>query len=425
MSNDNLPDGLDTPLVEGGIWPQNRASSDFDPSILPEEAFDYLSLKQQAGEYIFDTGNYIGMIPCRDGTTITVREKTTIRNLGSLLVRSGYFPSESDDPFDEDAPIRGVNDPANIEEVLATNFLSSVDKITRYGHLERTEQRDVESDRIRGRINKTEYAMNVARNRPTDIPQTVRDETVDNIENRFIKATLAHLETRPLQSVGEGEIRRRIRTFDEITDIEITPKMVDEVRHLVEDNSIPVTRDYYRSALTLALLLVTGGDISLTEGNQITDSQECFMLPTPNIYEDYVRAAVRSSLSETDYSVYNGNKTRKRTLYTEESPYQHQLEPDIVVCDGDDEPVLVLDAKYTTDPSDHYKIHTYKTRYEVSVAGLVALSDEQTAAPHTKHYHLHGVPDTIDIVRLWLDDCRRSERLLTDYLGTNLTEFHP
>ena len=107
-------------------------------------------------------------------------------------------------------------------------------------------------------------------------------------------------------------------------------------------------RDYYRSALMLALVILGNSGLGFGEGSIIQG--DSVLLNTADVFERYLRNVIARAHAELGYVVSKGG-VRTMSLYTDGS---RDVIPDIVVSRGGSVR-LIADAKYKQpDSSDHY-----------------------------------------------------------------------
>lgn len=417
----DLPRGVTRPLVENCSDERNRVNSEFDPNILPNGYQDYLTLEVgSSGGFIANTGPYVGIIPCEDGSFLPIRPKTEISNLTYFLRKSGKVAHDLDSPFEEDVPYQTVfDDLVGMHEFYIRQFLEQLDSIKRHGLLKKRTVETIISERVEGRIDVEEYTKNVYRGELREIPQERTSQTVDNLPNKFLKFTLQRLANSRFSDIDQGDIVHRLDYFRPVKSLDQSKdfdSLKQAIRRLVEERDLPPSRSYYIPALESALLIIEQGDITFTE--EVDQEFRSFMFNMHDRFEDYIRNIVGEYLGGRDYDVYNGEKSAHSIgLYDSQSYGSLTLEPDIIVSQGTDN-IGIIDVKYKEELKnvDHYQLWTYKRQYEVDFAAFISIPESASQESTKEVYNRDGTEETISNFRFWMGDFTSSEDSLGRFL---------
>ncbi|QZX99815.1 5-methylcytosine restriction system specificity protein McrC [Halobaculum rubrum] len=419
-----FPPGASRPLVENCSDDRNQLSSEFNPSILPDDYQDYLTLElSSSGEYRANTGPYVGILSCKDGSYLPIRPKTEVGNMTYFLRESGRIAQDLDTPFDEDVPYQTVTDNLiGMRELYVQHFLNQLDKLKRDGLLKQSIVTSIESSRVEGRINVNRYSKNILSGKPNKIPQSVKSQSIDNIPNMFLKLALRYLMNMRLIGIDRREIADRLDYFRPVSEFDRSAKIDEikaQIREVIAENELPPSRSYYYPPLDSALLILDQSGITV---DKIVDSKaQSFMFNMQSAFEDYIRRTVRRLLKPKGYDVYNGvSQAHRLDLYDSQSYSRLPLEPDILVADGMNN-IGVIDVKYKDElsSSDHYQIWTYKQQYDVELAAFVSIPKNPSQRLDVEKYNRNGSGNQISNFRFWLGDFSASENSLSEFLSNS------
>jgi len=417
----NLPEGVSRPLVENSSHDQNRLGPEFNPEVLPDNYKDYLTLElDDRSGYIANTGPYVGIIPCKDGTFLPIKPKTKIAHLTYFLRESRRMIQEIDSPFEDDVPYQTIVDElTGMHEIFVRRLLSHLDEIKRNGLLKERISERIVSQRVEGRVDVRGYARNIYSGKAREIPQQKSIQTVNNLPNQFLKFVLRKLVNAHFVDIEKKEIVHRLDYFRPVQSLDRSVdflKVKDTIQRLVDERDLPPSRSYYLAPLQLALLIINQSDITLDE--EVEDEFQSFMFKTHEAFEDYIRNIVRDHLNERDYMVFNGkDRSHSKDLYDSRSYDTQVLEPDIIISKGTHD-IGVIDVKYKEELSsdDHYQLWTYKRQYGVDHAGFISIPKAHNQDVQREEYNRKRFDEKISNFRFWMGDFKYSEEALFEFL---------
>jgi len=254
---------------------------------------------------------------------------------------------------DSVVPVEAADD---IVHVLAEMFTRSVTKAIRPGLLQGYRVTEEALAVVRGRILIDEQ---LKRRPGTWLPIEVSydDFTVDNPENRVLRAALERLHRNPLVS---ADVRRRMG---------VLLLQFADVSRLVPGMPLPdwrITRlnRRYDIALELARLVLASSSFEHRVGFVAVDG---FVLDVPKIFEDFVSAALGDVLP----GLLAGSSVMDQYPTTLDEGSEVDMRPDIVWLDEQLRPLAVIDAKYKQEkPSGFPNADLYQSLAYATVLNL-------------------------------------------------------
>lgn len=272
---------------------------------------------------------------------------------------------------DSVVPVEAAED---IVHVLAEMFTRSVTEAIRPGLLQGYRVTEEALAVVRGRILIDEQ---LKRRAGTWLPIEVSydDFTVDNPENRVLRAALERLHRNPLVS---ADVRRRIG---------VLLLQFADVSRLVPGMPLPdwrITRlnRRYDIALELARLVLASSSFEHRVGFVAVDG---FVLDVPKIFEDFVSAALGDVLP----GLLAGSSVMDQYPTTLDEGAEVDMRPDIVWLDDALRPLAVIDAKYKEERvsgfpnADLYQAMAYATVLRLSDAHLIYAKGNSAVKSHT------------------------------------------
>lgn len=250
----------------------------------------------------------------------------------------------------------------DIVHVLAEMFTRSVTEAIRPGLLQGYRVTEEALAVVRGRILIDEQ---LKRRPGTWLPIEVSydDFTVDNPENRVLRAALERLQRNPLVS---ADVRRRMGVlllqFADVT--RLVPGMP------LPDWRITRLNRRYDIALDLARLVLASSSFDHRVGSVSVDG---FILDVPKIFEDFVSAV----LGDVFPGLLPGSSVMDQYPTTLDERAEVDMRPDILWIDDQLRPLAVIDAKYKEEKvsgfpnADLYQCLAYATALSLPRAHLI------------------------------------------------------
>lgn len=343
----------------------------------------------------FQAGGWIGVIPINDRVTIDVRPRVPVRNLERLIAISEHRPFSL-------APHLRRYTPADIEvpallDLLAEGLVDAIRDIEANG-LYREYQRVTEDTAFpRGRILLSDT---IKHHRSRGIQHRVRtsrfEPAVDTAPNRCLKYALWYL-SRRFRELQPRKGRSRL-----LSDLNQTYHLFDAVKldHsqsflieplVVNPDTFPAIRAYYRDALQIALTIVENRSVMLRdEGSEI--QMASWVVSMEKIFEAYLRIVLRERLKDLapTIRVLDGNDDPpmggSKSLFDEGATTQ--ATPDIVIRQTHEEFAstqypLIVEVKYkkvmTPERDDIEQAIVYAASYRAPIA-VIAIPQRGGAA---------------------------------------------
>jgi 5-methylcytosine-specific restriction endonuclease McrBC regulatory subunit McrC len=243
-------------------------------------------------------------------------------------------------------------------EVLARWCLDAAEHLVRAGLRKEYKSAIDEVEAIRGRVLECATLVAVLRGRLVSLCE-FEDLSDDSPMNRVVRAAcerLARLEV--LSDVTRGRARRVAYRMDGVGPLEFADLRVRPDR---------ASRAYAR-VLPLAFLVLAGCGISASVGQHVGSA---FLVRTPELIEDGLRAIVRDALPGVDVA--------KRRLLLGDSGLS--VNPDLLLGNG----VAVGDVKYKFlgadwNRSDLNQVVTFATAFHCSHALVIGFARDATAS---------------------------------------------
>jgi len=337
---------------------------------------------------------FCGLIPLTDDIAVQVNPRFPVKNLTRMVRACGYAPTAL-------SALRGY---ARGEEwddwlldVLADALLGAVETIAQRGLLRVYQQRREVSSFPHGRIDTNATMLRLAaRGVRHQAEYSWFERTVDTASNRVIKGALAVLHARCLRGARRKQSRLRIARLASalylFRDVptERYPDSLDDAT-VRGERPLPETRDYYRPALDVSVMVLSGKGIDLDayQGSLMLPS---LLVKTEDLFESYVRLRLQTTFTPgSDVELLDGNGTGRLPLYEPLSRVDQALvaalaqivgtsgahaEPDLVFRSRDGTYPLVADVKYTelsphTKRSEVEQVMLYGQRYRSPIVMTV------------------------------------------------------
>ncbi len=327
---------------------------------------------------------WVGYIPLNDHFALEVSPRVPIGNLERLVgLAKGYTPNILIKYARTFA--HATETPASLVDILTDQLLDAFDHIWEIGLLKTYDRVQQVSSSPAGRILPFESEWNTARlGRPVAASIAFR-RTPDFTPNRVLRFAFEKLLARYLGSLSDDQRSRttrlrkamsRLEAIGRPSRSELTPASISHCIRL-----LPVQHEHYADALMVAQLIIfdVGLSIRSAGGAAILPS---ILIDMSKVFEEYMRVVLARGLSDDPrISVRDGNKGGDggaRTILFD--PVRAGLKnppvtPDIVI-NVDDEPKLIIDAKYKSTPDvpdrpDINQVVLYGAKYSASQVMLL------------------------------------------------------
>ncbi|HEY2584595.1 MAG TPA: hypothetical protein VGI81_02375 [Tepidisphaeraceae bacterium] len=345
----------------------------------------YFDIDYRKGELVLKARGFVGLIPISDKAAIRVEPRTPIPNLLYMIWRSGVQLSGLS------KYVRGYRETpgtvADPERLYVNTFLSTMRSAGRTGLLKRYIRAETEQE-LRGRVL---LGKTVSRFRSHGIRHKhtfeIYDHTVNNLENRILKATAQRLLQRFSGDTSkEGreisiQLRDLLRLFDPVN---AGPARVDQIARETPRliRSLPRSHKFYEPALWLAYLIATRSGVKMEAVGRA--KFESVVIDMADLFERYIRKVCEEKAA-TCFSgcrVMNGNRDMVPLFLVGE---KFPAKPDIYfkrqrVC------VAVADAKYKPKiaSEDRYELLAFCEALGVDTAAFVCpkMSKQSSASLH-------------------------------------------
>lgn len=342
---------------------RTRLPADFDPSVLPGSASQYVTVLRIGKDTYAEAGPYIGRLPLLDGTEMTFAPKVEVQDLGYMILRAEHADRALLKEFDSSVSVgSALSQLDSLYSVYATRFLNAAEGIRQLGPLREREER-VHLRGERGRPHIPTYRRNLAKTLGLRMPTVNVVSKMDNPTNRFALYVCQYLSAGTLLQVDLIEMANELATYLQGRGVgEMSDRDLGEAERLHATGRLPASRPYYHDILDAGFLILHHAGFNLHAENRFETTP--FIVNMERVFEDYIRELVREAARSVgkNLAVFPG-RADPRNLYVEGGP---TLEPDVLVRRGEIYP-LILDVKYKDaidlGPDDHYQVMAYTSAY--------------------------------------------------------------
>ena len=184
-------------------------------------------------------------------------------------------------------------------------------------------------------------------------------------ENRLIKATLLFLFNKCSSAKNKNDLTTLLNAFGGVTP---AADYAGALAKYTPDRNI----GEYTQALMWCRVFLAGRSFTSFSGSEIANA---LLFPMENLFESYVAALLKKTLSGTEYEV----SVQDKSHHLFDNPQKFQLMPDIVIKIRDC--VYVLDTKwkvlseneqnYGISQADMYQMYVYQKKYKAKNVTLL------------------------------------------------------
>lgn len=398
-------------------------TSDSGIDLFPEiEARGYFSIQFQGKELQLTAGSYVGLIPINPRITIDVRPKLPVSNLARVIELS-QLPLR---------PLRGIQrdyvteeqPTISILEFLAQELISSLQELDLHGYHKSYVPRTENTSHPRGRIDIRQTALlNFSRGIRHKLITRRFNQTTDTLYNRVLKWALLFLAERFIRNpLRDRQLMTRLNSaisaFESVA-TERTDALIRSVDSDLRRNRLPQSRQYYEQPLRIALTILAGNGVSLVKKGEEVELSS-YVVNFDDVFEEYIRAILRSTLPRKSFRVRDGNKEARKGLFDD---VKHPpAQPDIVVDSVDSGRRVIAEVKYKekVDRGDLNQAITYAASYRARDVMLV----HQCLTSASSGRHRLGAIDSRTVYAYGFDlnatDLSREEQAFADSVAALL-----
>ena len=341
---------------------------------------NYFQIYSRGGDLVFQCGGFVGLIPLNEDVAIEVAPRVRISNLDRILqqagaahtiftlINRGYAASE---------------ETSYLIDLLADALVGGVEEIVEWGKHKEYGRRIYSGHPRSGRILVKETSRLRAKNPGTVSASTSRFERSSvNIYNICIRFALEHL-IRTLSSSGDSRHSARLsrlnvawQNFPEVEAKGNALAIAQEVERRLphEQLSTPYTKTLPLANAVLRSYGPSQRNLppSFSLGSLIFDVADAFERYVRYCLSEHCHAAV------IDGNLAAPNGARQPLFPGSQNPLTRGVNttPDVLIKNGQSEPVCVLDVKYKPytgmpDRNDINQALSYALAYKTSICGLV------------------------------------------------------
>lgn len=338
-----------------------------------------------------------GIFPLTDRVMVHVRPRFPAENVTRMVNACGYVPTA----IETLRPYQGDLEPNEwIADTLADSFLDALDVIRQRGLMKEYLQESESSSFPHGRIDTTATMQLASRRIKHRVVYSWWERSVDIPVNQCLRAALRKLHARydrtnrqrkQKHQYSKGERSRTARIANSmgmlryVSDDPHHKSLLD--RRVRGVRQLPEPRTYYRTALDLAVAILTDRGVDLDRPGTTLELPS-LVVNSETLFEEYIRASLGGRFSDMDVEVLDGNQaeghvplyeapTEAMTSLVPDSPAwagtAANAQPDVLFRDGRGRVPLVADVKYTmvADSAKRASVEQvmlYAVRYDCRVA---------------------------------------------------------
>ncbi len=353
--------------------PIDQVLRDGEIDILPQvQGRDYFDIRFQGDKLRITAGKYVGLIPLNERVYIDVEPKMPVGNLMAILSAVGGELIEMPILEREYRAAPGTAPP--VLDAMASAFVASLRRIEVTGLPKAYEPVMEAGANLKGQINFNESIQRFwsqgTRHRAVC---SYFELTADLVGNRLLRYAVHLLLAQHRATGAAASSVSALAHFEELlTRAGIRLEQVDP-RNIARDLHERESREYVR-ALRLARLIVSGDGIELpASGSDV--SLPSFLVNMESLFEGYVRHIIWKRLP--DLEVLDGNREGAKPLFDDRRI--PPANPDVVVRRGEDECVVVFEAKYKVaeNRDDVNQVLAYALSYRIPQIVLVLPAESE------------------------------------------------
>jgi 5-methylcytosine-specific restriction enzyme subunit McrC len=362
----------------------------------PDGAGRYFTFQLKKGKLRLQAGWFIGYIPINDRVAIEVSPRCPIANLGRILRIGGFAPR-----IIENYARKYRVDPTelpDLRDLYAESLLEELRVIEAQGRIRDYSHRTERTSSPRGRlVLGSVHTQMAAAGGSTHVTASWFERTADMPANRCLKMAIwllgrAYAQTSNLKGHQRRLSRRLNAAYPLFLDAAFDARMAFlSDPYVTGEHPLPSTRTYYRNALDIARIVVTGAAIAIDRpGADVRMPSVLIQMDT--VFESYVRTVLQRGIpSSSGLHVLDGNGEGSKRLFDTEP--SEPARPDVVVVGADDvadTARIVIDVKYkpaekAPDRTDLNQVITYAASYRAKIGIVVQPGAEASMRKRLVH----------------------------------------
>ncbi|MFG3099846.1 hypothetical protein ACGFZL_04830 [Streptomyces sp. NPDC048182] len=426
------------------VAPEDVIGHDGRLALAPGVLNHHVRVDFKDGQLRLSAKGVIGLMPLTDRIAIQVRPRFPLRSLTQMVTVAGYAPAV----LSALREYRSTDQWSDwLLDVMTDALLDVMDTIALNGFLRTYHRRTEDGSYPHGRIDTTATMLRFAARGINHRAQySWFERTIDNPPNRCLKSAVSLLHSRYINAPRHKGVRGRVarlaealRLLEHVT-LENHPASLDDPQ-VRGESPIPETRSYYRSALDLAVAILTRRGISL---DVLTGdlTMPTLLVKTEDLFEEFVRVSLRAALAaHPNLAVLDGNQEPGRLRLYEELPDatsqvlpDHEVpttsgeppyaEPDVVFRMDDGTHPVIADVKYTNVKnlaarSEVEQIVLYGLRYRAPV--VMTIHPRRAGAK--KGLHMAGRIGSVVVAQYRIDLGANDLEAEMEEMGAKISEL--
>lgn len=364
---------------EGEInWPDGLAVDDI-PDGLPSQ----IRIHGSKGRIGLEPQGLVGTLLLNNGETLNIVPKIGMVNFYRMLLRAEGSISLAKRELDRIVDYQ-VDSSKTITDVIAPQFLDSIEYILSRGLFATRAKRLVTSSSAQGRLLPIQTNMRLKSLKDNPVVSIRQERSFDTSENRLLLGAL-----NSLQASASAELRRRClsiasRLSSFVPTVHCLQEDLLDVDKSFASHAYGGARDYYRSSLMMAKIIL--GCSGLSVNGISTVKGQSILINAPLIFERYLRESISELYASRGFHVQDGGRLGKY-LYNGGT---FELKPDILAF-YKGRIALLADAKYKQPTqSDHYQMMAYLRAFGQDKGLIIKPSDNPSESELVTYTSISG-----------------------------------
>lgn len=400
-------DAVEVPLAD--LVGEGGSGLALDPTIVGRNYFD---IQLRGSSLLVQARGYVGLIPLNERVALEVVPRVLLGgNLAHVLRVAGFAThtlEEAARVYDHE-----LHTSPSLRDFFTSALIRGLGAIEVHGRMsdyyERTERTTAPRGRILMGARETQMA---AAGGSVDVRSSWFERTADTPVNRCLKLAVWLLANEYAHAGAlSSEQRRLVRRLNVLWTL-FADATLDPRLEFLDDSIVagvrplPTTRAYYRTALEVALIVVSRSSIVL-ERHGVDVSLPSLIFDLSKVFERYMRAVLAERIGRRGLAVEDGKGQGRKPLFDSESSEEAApATPDIIVRDHVRGCVpVVLEVKYK--PADGApsrdalnQVITYAASYRAPRAVVV-----QPWGKNSKHVGLMslGTMESLEVFQYVMD----------------------
>ena len=387
-----------------------RADGTFDLYDDVQARFE-IAYKRKTKRLVIRAGGWVGYLPLNEKYALQISTRVPVNNLEKIVLRSKDIAIDILQRHTRSYS-RSVSKPRKVHDVIAEQFLNSLDLIWKQGLAKSYIRQDKVSSTPFGRLDAYRTALQTERAGRPMARFSYFHRSVDFGPNRLLKLAVDQLlrSYSSLQNESSSRLRRLHDANRRFLSVQVSNIEYFSSKPLeIYLSQVPSHRSAYLSALKLADLIRSSFGV-LIRALGDTAGLPVMLANMADIFESYTRETLKRFCGDAEpYSVLDGNVSGKVGAKThlfgefDLKCNNPTATPDIVIKRGK-KVELVIDVKYKPpkeipDRSDINQIVCYAARFECNKVMIVY----PKAIRNGEHVRLIGSIGSTQVYRAHLD----------------------